>query len=75
MEEFISTQRVTDIDCFSHGATSMRVVTRENLTKSLLANNKGAEEPAHVRSLISTLVIHLLESIMSNIASGKISIF
>ena len=75
MEEFISTQRVIDIDFFSHGATSMRVVTRENLTKLLLANIKGAEKPVHVRSLISTFIIHLLESIMSNLASGIISKF
>ena len=35
-------------------------------TLSLLQeNNKGADQPAHVHSLISTLVIHSLESIMS----------
>ena len=28
------------------------------------ANNKGAEQPVHSRSLISALVIHLLESII-----------
>ena len=40
-----------------------------------VANNKGAEQPAHLRSLISPLVIRLLESFISKLASSKISIF
>ena len=41
------------------------------------ANNKGADQPAsaHPRSLISTFVIHLLESIISRLAASEISIF
>ena len=35
------------------------------------ANNKGADQPAHPRSLISTFVIHLLESIISRLATNK----
>ena len=35
--------------------------TQENLSFGF-ANNKGADQPAHPRSLISTFVIHLLES-------------
>ena len=46
---------------------------RENLT--LHANNKGADQPAHERSLISTFVIPYLESIVVDLASCKISIF
>ena len=40
-----------------------------------VANNKGADQPAHPRSLISAFVIRLLESIISKLAKGEISIF
>ena len=36
------------------------------------ANNKGADQPAHRHSLISTFVIRLLESIISRFATSKI---
>ena len=39
------------------------------------ANNKGADQPAHTRSLISTFVIRYLESIISRLASSEISTF
>ena len=39
------------------------------------ANNKGPDKPAHLCSLISDFVICLLESIMSKLATSKISIF
>ena len=39
------------------------------------ANNKGAEQPAHPRSLISTFVICFSESIISKLATDEISIF
>ena len=38
-------------------------------------NNKGAAQPAHPRSLISAFINHLLESIISKLASSGISIF
>ena len=38
-------------------------------------NNKGADQPAHLHSLISTFVIRLLESIISKLATSEISIF
>ena len=38
-------------------------------------NNKGADQPAHLRSIVSTFVVHLLDSITSKLASCKISIF
>ena len=38
--------------------------TRETLTL-LLANNKDTDQPAHTRSLISTLVIRYLKSILT----------
>ena len=39
------------------------------------ANNKGADQPAHPRRLISAFVIRLLESIISELATSEISIF
>ena len=48
---------------------------REKTCLRWVANNKGADQPAHTRSLISTFVIHLLESTISQHASSKISIF
>ena len=39
------------------------------------ANNKGADQPAHLCSLISALSIHLLESIVSKLVMGEISAF
>ena len=39
------------------------------------ANNKHAEQPAHMGSLISAFVILLLESIISRLATSEISIF
>ena len=39
------------------------------------ANNKGADQPVHPCSLISAFVICLLESIISRLATSKLSIF
>ena len=39
------------------------------------ANNTGADQPAHPRSLISAFVNHFLESIIYKLATGKISNF
>ena len=39
------------------------------------ANNKGADQPAHPHSLISTIVIRFLESIVSILATSKVLIF
>ena len=39
------------------------------------ANNKDAEQPAQMRSLISTFLIGFMESIISKLATSKISIF
>ena len=40
-----------------------------------LASNKGADKPAHLRSLISAFVIRLLESTITRLAKSEISIF
>ena len=37
------------------------------------ANNKGADKPAHSRSLISAFVVHCLDSVMSRVSVTKIS--
>ena len=37
------------------------------------ANNKGADQPAHPRSLISPFVVHCLDSVMSLVSVTKIS--
>ena len=39
------------------------------------ANNKGADQPAHQHRLISTFVIHVLESIISKHATSEILLF
>ena len=38
-------------------------------------NNKGSDQPAHPHILISALVITVLESIISKLATGEISMF
>ena len=48
---------------------------REKTCLRWFANNKGADQPAHPRSLISTFVIRLLERIISRLAMSEISIF
>ena len=40
-----------------------------------LANNKGADQPAHPCRLISAFVICFLESIISKLTTSEISIF
>ena len=37
------------------------------------ANNKGADQPAHPRSLISAFVVHCIDSVMSLVSVTKIS--
>ena len=48
---------------------------REKTCLGGFANNKGADQPAHGRSLISTFVIRILESIISKLATDNILIF
>ena len=36
------------------------------------ANNKGADQPAHPRSLISTFVVHCLDSMIPLVSISKI---
>ena len=39
------------------------------------ANNTGADQPGHPRSLISAFVIRFLENMIRKLAAGEISIF
>ena len=48
---------------------------REKTCLRRFANNKGADQPAHPRSLISAFVIRFSESSISKLATGEISIF
>ena len=48
--------------------------SRENLSSGF-ANNTGADQPGHPRSLISAFVILFLESIISGLATNEILIF
>ena len=48
---------------------------REKTCLRGFANNTGADQPAHPRSLISAFVIRILESIISRLATGEISTF
>ena len=46
------------------------VSTRENFLRKF-SNNKGADQPAYPRSLISAFVIRFLDSIISNLLQVK----
>ena len=48
---------------------------REETCLRGFANIKGADQPAHTRRLISAFIIRLLESIISRLATSKISNF
>ena len=48
---------------------------REKTCLRGFANNKGADQPAHLRSLISAFVIRFFENIICKLATGEISIF
>ena len=48
---------------------------REKTCLRSFANNKGADQPAHPRSLISAFVIRLSEGIISRLAMSEILIF
>ena len=47
---------------------------REKTCLRRFANNKGADQPAHPRSLISAFVIRFSESIICYLATGEILI-
>ena len=48
---------------------------REKTCLRWFANNTGANQPVHPRSLISAFVIRFLKNIICKLATGEISIF
>ena len=48
---------------------------REKTCLRGLANNTGADQPAHLSRLLSAYVIHFLESIISKLTTSEISIY
>ena len=48
---------------------------REKTCLWWFVNNKGADQPAHSRSLINAFVIRVLESTISKLATSEISVF
>ena len=78
---YLSNQRkVQTFDYFSHTAFGMVMLLQktiwapswENLFLPY-ANNKGADQPAHQRSLISAFVVRCLDSIIPLLARAEIS--
>ena len=61
------------VEIHSHAYFNTGLVARKPVFGGF-ANNTGADQPAHPRSLISAFVIHFLESTISNLATGDISI-
>ena len=55
--------------------TSVYGPRREKTCLWRFADNKGADQPEYMRSLISPFVIRFLESIVSKISTSEISIF
>ena len=50
-------------------------VVEKDKVSLLHANNKGTDQPVHLCSLVSTYVLNSLDSIISKLASYKVSIF
>ena len=48
---------------------------REKTCLRGFANNTGADQPAHPRSLISAFVIRFLKSVISKLATSEILVF
>ena len=57
---------------FFHRSRSLWATLWENLLMPY-ANNKGADQPVHLRSLISAFVVRCLASVISILAKSKIS--
>ena len=52
---------------------SLNKLRHEKMCLMPYKDNKGADQPAHPRSLISTFIVHSLDSIMSVDTMFKIS--
>ena len=72
--------RVQKINILNHSA--MECLLQSSWNKDIIAswenlfmpyaNNKGADQPAHLSSLISTFIIHCLDSVISVLAIDEI---
>ena len=53
----------------------MKIVSHKEMSQAMrkCANNKGADQPAHLRSLISAFVVCCLDSIISVESIAEIS--
>ena len=60
------------LNCFSINGV-INEPGHEKMCLMSYANNKGADQPAHPRSLISTFVVRCLDSIMSLDSLAEIS--
>ena len=56
-------------NCLSYGPGHAKMCLKT------YANNKGADQPAHPRSLISTFVVRCLDSMICILALSKVSRF
>ena len=61
--------RVGQTDCSKQGEPGHEIMCLMSY-----ANNKGADQPAHPRSLISAFIVHCLDSILSLDSISEISI-
>ena len=83
MEESICHEMVIDLlkrfSCmkcvFLHFFVSFKYGPRREKTFTRFANSKGADQPADPGRLISAFVIGILESIISQLATSKFTIF
>ena len=55
------------------GWVGVRLHMSHDMRKPVYANNKGTEQPAHLRSLISSFVVCCLDSIISVVSISEIS--
>ena len=70
MENSIGFKQVNEWSAYSIKFPLLYGPQDKNTCLQGLANNKGADQPAHARSLISVFVILLLESIKSRLATS-----
>ena len=63
------------IDMYMYVAQQVQPSQHMKTCLPWFANNTGADQPAHPRSLISAFVILFLESFICKLATGEILIF
>ena len=71
---FVKSRLISTVVLISLQRLKIWALTRETCLRGF-ANNTGADQPAHRRSLISAFVTPFVESIICKLATGEISIF